>query len=384
MSSRNILVGLSGGVDSSVAALRLQQQGEPIAGLFMNNWEEDERQGPCRAEEDRKDAVALAAKLGIAFHSRNFSDEYWDHVFAHFLDEYRAGRTPNPDVLCNREIKFKTFLDTAHSLGFSHIATGHYARVGRHGDAWTLRRGVDREKDQSYFLHTLGQHQLASTVFPIGELDKPEVRRIAQAAGIAVHDKKDSTGICFIGERDFREFLGHYLPARPGAILTPAGVRVGEHEGAMYYTLGQRSGLGIGGRNDMPAEPWYVVGKDVANNIVYAVQGNANDWLLSTQLDADQCSWVSGIEPAAEFSCTAKTRYRQPDQNCRVTVIGSRCEVHFDSPQRAVTPGQSVVFYRDDVCLGGATITDSNAPGSQLGKPMLGDGEKSRGEVAHA
>ncbi|MFZ2236217.1 MAG: tRNA 2-thiouridine(34) synthase MnmA, partial [Dokdonella sp.] len=275
MAAANILVGLSGGVDSSVAALRLQEQGEQIAGLFMNNWEEDERQGPCRAEEDRKDAVALAAKLGIAFHSRNFSNEYWDLVFAHFLDEYRAGRTPNPDVLCNREIKFKTFLDTAHSLGFSHIATGHYARIRRDGDAWTLLRGVDRDKDQSYFLHTLGQHQLASTLFPIGDLAKPEVRRIAQAARIAVHDKKDSTGICFIGERDFREFLGHYIPARPGEILTPDGVRVGEHEGAMYYTLGQRSGLGIGGRHDMPAEPWYVVGKDVSRNIVYAVQGNA-------------------------------------------------------------------------------------------------------------
>ncbi len=384
MEAANILVGLSGGVDSSVAALRLQENGEQIAGLFMNNWEEDERQGPCRAEEDRKDAVALAAKLGIAFHTRNFSNEYWDQVFAHFLDEYRAGRTPNPDVLCNREIKFKTFLDTAHSLGFSHIATGHYARIARDGDAWTLRRGVDRDKDQSYFLHTLGQHQLASTLFPIGELAKPEVRRIAQAAGIAVHDKKDSTGICFIGERDFREFLGHYIPARLGAILTPDGVRVGDHEGAMYYTLGQRSGLGIGGRNDMSAEPWYVVGKDVARNLIYAVQGNANDWLLSNQLNADECSWVSGSSPAAQFRCTAKTRYRQPDQECVVTVKRSRCDVHFDAAQRAVTPGQSVVFYHDDVCLGGATITRSNAPGSQLGDTMPAETERQRGVVAHA
>ncbi|MEO6076838.1 MAG: tRNA 2-thiouridine(34) synthase MnmA [Dokdonella sp.] len=384
MSATNILVGLSGGVDSSVAALRLQEQGEQIAGLFMNNWEEDERNGPCRAEEDRKDAVAIAAKLGIPFHTRNFSNEYWDQVFAHFLDEYRAGRTPNPDVLCNREIKFKTFLDTAHSLGFSHIATGHYARVGRDGDTWTLLRGVDRDKDQSYFLHTLGQHQLASTLFPIGELAKPEVRRIAQAAGIGVHDKKDSTGICFIGERDFREFLGHYIPACPGAILTPDGVCVGEHDGAMYYTLGQRSGLGIGGRNDMPAEPWYVVGKDVGSNIVYAVQGNSNDWLLSTNLDADECSWVSGAAPATEFRCTTKTRYRQPDQDCLVTVSGSRCEVRFDTPQRAVTPGQSVVFYQDHVCLGGATITHSNAPGSQLGEAVLCVGEQRCGEVAHA
>lgn len=384
MTHRRILVGLSGGVDSSVAALRLQEQGEDIAGLFMNNWEEDERQGPCRAEDDRKDAVALAAKLGIAFHSRNFSTEYWDRVFAHFLDEYRAGRTPNPDVLCNREIKFKTFLDTAHGLGYSHIATGHYAQVGRNGNHWTLCRGVDRDKDQSYFLYTLGQQQLASTAFPIGELTKPEVRTIARAAGLAVHAKKDSTGICFIGERDFREFLGHYIPARPGAIMTPDSIDVGEHEGAMFYTLGQRSGLGIGGRHDTPADPWYVVGKDVLQNIVYAVQGNANDWLLSTRLDANECSWVSGSAPAAEFRCAAKTRYRQPDQNCSVTMNGDQCEVRFDEPQRAVTPGQAVVFYQGENCLGGATITRSNAPGSQLGEAVPADGEQQRGEVAHA
>ena len=385
MTQRRVLVGLSGGVDSSVAALRLQEQGENIAGLFMNNWEEDERQGPCRAEADRKDAVAVAAKLGIAFHSRNFSTEYWDQVFAHFLDEYRAGRTPNPDVLCNREIKFKTFLDTAHALGYSHIATGHYARIDRHDDHWALCRGVDGEKDQSYFLYTLGQQQLASTLFPIGELPKPEVRRIARAAGLAVHDKKDSTGICFIGERDFREFLGHYIPAKPGAIMTPDGIHVGEHAGAMYYTLGQRSGLGIGGRQDTPADPWYVVGKDVARNIVYAVQGNANDWLLSTRLDADGCSWVAGTAPAAEFRCTAKTRYRQPDQDCSVIVNGERCEVHFEIPQRAVTPGQSVVFYLGDICLGGAIITQSNAPGSQLNAAAtISNGQMTPGEVAHA
>ena len=384
MTPRSILVGLSGGVDSSVAALRLQEQGETIAGLFMNNWEEDERQGPCRAEADRKDAVAVAAKLGITFHSRNFSTEYWDQVFAHFLDEYRAGRTPNPDVLCNREIKFKTFLDAAHALGFSHIATGHYARVGRDADGWTLRRGVDGDKDQSYFLYTLGQQQLASTLFPIGDLPKPEVRRIALDAGIAVHDKKDSTGICFIGERDFREFLGHYIPARPGAILTPDGIHVGEHDGAMYYTLGQRSGLGIGGRHDMPAEPWYVVGKDVARNIVYAVQGNANDWLLSTRLEADDCEWVAGTAPATEFRCTAKTRYRQADQECSVRVSRSKCEVLFDLPQRAVTPGQSVVFYNGEICLGGAIIAQSNAPGSQLNASVTANTETTVGEAAHA
>ncbi|MEO7917433.1 MAG: tRNA 2-thiouridine(34) synthase MnmA [Dokdonella sp.] len=384
MAAQDILVGLSGGVDSSVAALRLKRDGRNIAGLFMTNWEEDERQGPCRAEADRKDAVAVAAKLAIAFHARNFSNEYWDQVFAHFLDEYRAGRTPNPDVLCNREIKFKTFLDTAQALGYSHIATGHYARVGRDGDGYTLCRGVDIDKDQTYFLYTLGQAQLASTLFPIGDLPKPEVRRIAREAGLPVHDKKDSTGICFIGERDFREFLGHYIPAQAGDILTPEGVRVGEHEGAMYYTLGQRNGLGVGGVRGMQAQPWYVVGKDVARNVVYAVQGNANDWLQSTWLASEPCSWVAGAESATKFRCTAKTRYRQPDQACTVMVKDSGCEVRFDLPQRAVTPGQSVVFYDGEICLGGAVIAESNAPGSQLGLSSPNDITRVSGEVTHA
>ncbi|MBS0557030.1 MAG: tRNA 2-thiouridine(34) synthase MnmA [Proteobacteria bacterium] len=353
---------MSGGVDSSVAALLLQRAGHGIAGLFMQNWEEDERFGECHAERDRADAVRVCAKLGIAFHARNFAAEYWDRVFAHFLDEYRAGRTPNPDVLCNREIKFKTFLDEARALGAEKIATGHYARTdvveGRH----RLLRGIDANKDQSYFLHTLGQEQLAATLFPIGELPKPEVRRLAREAGLPTHDKKDSTGICFIGERDFREFLGQYIPAQRGEIRTPDGKRLGEHDGVMYYTLGQRSGLGIGGRRDASGEAWYVVGKDVATNVLIVAQGNATQWLDSTRLAASQASWTTGAPPSTSFACTAKTRYRQPDQRCHVHVRQGGCVVEFETPQRAVTPGQSVVFYRDEECLGGAIIDATNAP----------------------
>jgi tRNA-specific 2-thiouridylase len=357
-----IVVGMSGGVDSSVAALLLRRDGREIAGLFMQNWEDDERFGECHAEQDRADALRVCAQLGIAFHARNFAAEYWDRVFEHFLAEYRAGRTPNPDVLCNREIKFKTFLDEARALGADKIATGHYARTdcidGRH----RLLRGADTNKDQSYFLHALGQAQLAATLFPIGELPKPEVRRLAQEAGLPTHAKKDSTGICFIGERDFREFLGQYIPAQRGEIRTPDGRRIGEHDGAMYYTLGQRSGLGIGGRRDAVGEPWYVVGKDVAANVLYVAQGNATQWLDSTRLVASEATWTTGSPPAEEFSCTAKTRYRQADQDCHVRIDGTDCAVEFDVPQRAVTPGQSVVFYRGEECLGGAVIEATNAP----------------------
>ncbi|HET7925002.1 MAG TPA: tRNA 2-thiouridine(34) synthase MnmA [Rhodanobacteraceae bacterium] len=362
MTSPSVIVGMSGGVDSSVAALLLQRADVPIAGMFMQNWEEDDRQGPCRADADRKDALAICARLGIPLHMRNFAAEYWDGVFEHFLDEYRAGRTPNPDVLCNREIKFKTFLEHARALGAEKIATGHYARVDRVDGRWRLLRARDEAKDQSYFLHALQQDALSATLFPIGELVKADVRAIAREANLPVHAKKDSTGICFIGERDFRAFLGEYIPAQSGEIQTPEGATVGEHAGVFFYTLGQRGGLGIGGRADASGDPWYVVGKDVPRNVLIAAQGNANEWLRSKRLVANALTWIGGAAPANEFRCTAKTRYRQADQACTVHVFGNVAEVAFDDAQRAVTPGQSVVFYDGDVCLGGGVIRKSDAP----------------------
>ncbi len=362
MAGAEVIVGMSGGVDSSVAALLLARANVPIAGMFMQNWEEDDRNGPCRADADRKDALAVSATLGIPLHMRNFAAEYWDQVFAHFLDEYRAGRTPNPDVLCNREIKFKTFLEHARALGAGKIATGHYARVDRIDGRHRLLRARDAGKDQTYFLHALSQEALAATLFPIGEMLKPDVRALALEANLPTHAKKDSTGICFIGERDFRAFLGEYIPAQPGEIRTPEGATVGEHAGVFFYTLGQRGGLGIGGRADSNGDPWYVVGKDVPRNVLIAAQGNANEWLQSRRLVAKDLSWVAGEAPATEFRCTAKTRYRQADQACDVRIAGSTCEVAFDDAQRAVTPGQSVVFYDGDVCLGGGIIQKSDAP----------------------
>jgi tRNA-specific 2-thiouridylase len=362
MAGAEVIVGMSGGVDSSIAALLLQRADVPIAGMFMQNWEEDDRNGPCRADADRKDALAVCAMLGIPLHMRNFASEYWDQVFAHFLDEYRAGRTPNPDVLCNREIKFRTFLDHARALGATKIATGHYARVDRADGRYRLRRARDAGKDQTYFLHALSQDALSATLFPIGEMLKSEVRKLALDAKLPTHAKKDSTGICFIGERDFRAFLGEYIPAQSGEIRTPDGARVGEHAGVFFYTLGQRGGLGIGGRSDSSGDPWYVVGKDVAHNVLIAAQGNANEWLQSQRLVANGLGWVSGEAPGAEFRCTAKTRYRQADQACDVRVTGTTCEVEFEEPQRAVTPGQSVVFYDGEVCLGGGIIQKSDAP----------------------
>jgi tRNA-specific 2-thiouridylase len=356
------MLGISGGVDSSVAALLLQQAGHEVEGLFMQNWEEDDRAGPCTADADRKDAVAVCGRLGIPFHARNFAAEYWDGVFEHFLAEYRAGRTPNPDVLCNREIKFKTFLDEAQALGAEKIATGHYARVDCRDGRYRLLRAVDAAKDQTYFLHALGQRQLAATLFPVGEIEKSEVRRLALEAALPTHAKKDSTGICFIGERDFREFLSQYIPARPGEMRTPDGQRVGEHQGVMYYTLGQRNGLGIGGRQGASGEAWYVVGKDVRANVLYVAQGGENHWLHSRRLRAETPTWVAGEPPAREFRCTAKTRYRQHDQACVVRIDAGGVEVLFDEPQRAVTPGQSVVFYDGESCLGGAVIASTDAP----------------------
>ncbi len=365
-----VMLGVSGGVDSSVAALLLQRNGHVVEGLFMQNWEEDDRNAPCTADIDRKDAVTVCGQLGIPFHARNFSAQYWDGVFAHFLDEYRAGRTPNPDVLCNREIKFKTFLDEARALGAERIATGHYARVREVDGQYQLLRGVDRAKDQSYFLHTLGQRQLASTLFPVGELEKPQVRQLARDAGLATSAKKDSTGICFIGERDFRQFLARYLPARPGPMCTPAGQCIGMHQGTMYYTLGQRNGLGIGGRHGLGGEAWYVVGKDVAGNTLYVAQGGENHWLQSRRLCSERPTWVAGGPPAMHFHCTARTRYRQDDQACTVTVRDDGLDVQFDQPQRAVTPGQSLVLYAGPICLGGAVIAATDAAFGGLAPAM--------------
>ncbi len=351
-----VMAGMSGGVDSSVAALLLQQQGYPVEGLFMKNWDEDDRDGQCSATEDLADAQAVCDTLGIHLHTRNFSAEYWDQVFEHFLAEYRAGRTPNPDILCNREIKFKTFLEHAQALGAERIATGHYARVEQRDGQYHLLRGKDRNKDQSYFLHALGQDALRLTLFPVGELPKPQVRKLAEAHGLVTAGKKDSTGICFIGERNFREFLSRFLPAQPGKMVTPEGQLVGEHPGVIYFTLGQRKGLGIGGTRGGSEQPWFVVDKDVPGNRLIVAQGHDHPMLYSTALEASQLNWINGQAPAREFRCTAKTRYRQADQPCLVTLKDEGCSVYFDQPQWAVTPGQSVVFYEDETCLGGGVI----------------------------
>jgi tRNA-specific 2-thiouridylase len=362
VNAERILVGMSGGVDSSVAALLLQRTGADIAGLFMRNWNDDGN-GDCRAEDDRRDAVAVCGRLGIPIHFRDFSREYRDGVFRHFLDEYAAGRTPNPDVLCNREIKFRHFLDAARSLGAAAIATGHYARIGRDGTGFRLLRAIDRGKDQSYFLHQLGQEQLAATRFPLGELHKDAVRRIAAEAGLPTAAKKDSTGICFIGERDFRAFLSRYLPMRSGEIRTPDGARVGEHPGVFFYTLGQREGLQLGGVRGRPQAPWFVVGKDVARNILYVDQGHDSPWLQSRTLWSEPAHWIAGAPPATRFACTAQTRYRQPDEACEVRIRDDGgVEVRFARAQRAVTPGQSLVLYDGDVCLGGGVIERTDAP----------------------
>ncbi|QNR95862.1 tRNA 2-thiouridine(34) synthase MnmA [Stenotrophomonas sp. 169] len=369
MSTPRVMVGVSGGVDSSVAAWRLVQQGEPVAGLFMQNWAED-GSGECRAEDDRRDAVAVCGLLGIPFHFRDFSAAYWKEVFAHFLAEYAAGRTPNPDVLCNREVKFKHFLDAARELGAERIATGHYARIAQQGSQWHLLRGADRSKDQSYFLHQLGQAQLSATVFPIGDLNKSDLRRMARDAGLPTHAKKDSTGICFIGERDFRDFLGQYLPARTGRIVDPDGVEIAEHPGVFYFTLGQREGLNIGGVRGRPAAPWYVVGKDVDTNTLYVDQDRESPWLMSTVLVSETAHWIAGAPPARRFTCTAQTRYRQPDEDCTVNVRDDgTLLVTFPRPQRAVTPGQSLVLYDGEVCLGGAVIAATDAPLEQRLRP---------------
>ena len=357
------MVAMSGGVDSSVSALLLKDQGKSIAGMFMKNWEEDDRFGACPAEQDAADAQTVADAIGIPLHRRNFASEYWDYVFEEFLAEYRAGRTPNPDILCNREIKFKTFLEHAVDLGAETIATGHYVRTDCEDGIHRLLRGRDSNKDQSYFLYTIGQEQLARTLFPVGELIKPEVRTVAENAVLPVHNKKDSTGICFIGERNFRDFLSQYIPPCPGEIRTVDEQVIGEHSGLMYYTLGQRQGLGIGGVRGFSEEPWYVLHKDQQSNILYAGQGHDHPWLFSRTLHAEQLSWVSGSAPGAGSQLTAKIRYRQADQECIVSEIDEKSLVlEFGQMQRAVTAGQSVVLYDGENCLGGGVISWADTP----------------------
>ncbi len=357
-----VVVGLSGGVDSATTLAVLKDQGLDVAAMFMKNWEEDDRLGTCPAEADALDAQRICETLGVKLFTRNFSAEYWDRVFDHFLSEYAAGRTPNPDIACNREIKFKTFLEHAADLGGTHIATGHYARNHQRDGRWQLLRGLDQNKDQSYFLYTLGQSQLEKTLFPIGEMAKPAVRELARKLQLPVSEKKDSTGICFIGERDFKGFLEGYLPHQPGDMLTPEGQRVGRHDGLMYYTLGQRQGLGIGGTAGSSGLPWYVLHKNLRENQLIVGQGHDHPWLFSQSLTAGQLTFVDGDAPAQSFRCSAKIRYRQTDQACQVQIDGDRATVQFEQPQRAVTPGQSVVFYDQEICLGGGVIENYTGP----------------------
>lgn len=352
-----VIVGMSGGVDSSVSALLLIEQGYQVEGLFMKNWDEDDGTEYCTAMQDLADAQAVCERLDIKLHTANFAAEYWDNVFEHFLAEYKVGRTPNPDILCNREIKFKVFLDYAGMLGAEKIATGHYVRQQLRDGRPRLLKGLDHNKDQSYFLHAVPEAAIARTLFPLGEIEKPEVRAIAERHGLATARKKDSTGICFIGERRFADFLRQYLPAQPGNIQTPDGDVIGEHMGLMYYTLGQRQGLGIGGLASYPEDPWYVADKDLERNVLIAVQGKHHPLLYSDSLSTEAMDWVAGEAPFAEGRLNARTRYRQSDVPCTIrTHEDGGVEVHFDNPQRAVTPGQSLVLYDGDICLGGGVI----------------------------
>lgn len=358
-----VVVGMSGGVDSSVAALLLKEQGYDVIGIFMKNWDDTDENGVCTATEDYNDVVRVCNQIGIPYYAVNFEKQYWDKVFTYFLDEYKAGRTPNPDVMCNKEIKFKAFLDHAINLGADYVATGHYAQVEERGGEVKLLRGKDSNKDQTYFLNQLQQFQLEKVMFPIGHLEKKQVREIAQEAGLATAKKKDSTGICFIGERNFKEFLSQYLPAQPGKMETLDGKVMGEHDGLMYYTIGQRHGLGIGGSG----EPWFVVGKDVKRNVLYVGQGFHNDALYSDSIIATNVGWVSDREKPQQFTCTAKFRYRQPDTKVTVQLLSNgRASVVFDEPVRAVTPGQAVVFYNGEECLGGGTIDQVFKNGNRL------------------
>ena len=356
---KKVIVGMSGGVDSSVSAYLLMQQGYQVEGLFMKNWEEDDTDEYCLAAEDLKDAQAVCDKLGIKLHTVNFASEYWDNVFEHFLEEYKAGRTPNPDIMCNKEIKFKAFLEFADEiLDADFIAMGHCVRRRDNEDGTNqMLRGVDSNKDQSYFLYTLSDKQVAKSLFPVGELEKYQVRDIAKEMGLITHDKKDSTGICFIGERKFTDFLGTYLPAQPGDIETAEGEVIGTHQGLMYHTLGQRKGLGIGGLKNSNDDPWYVVEKDLLRNVLIVAQGGNHPRLMSHGMMVSQLHWVDRQGPSSPASITVKTRYRQHDVKCTVTTVDAdNIKVMFDEPVAAVTPGQSAVFYDGEVCLGGGII----------------------------
>nr|WP_086938015.1 tRNA 2-thiouridine(34) synthase MnmA [Thaumasiovibrio occultus] len=362
-SQKKVIVGMSGGVDSSVSAYLLLQQGYQVEGLFMKNWEEDDNEEYCAAAQDLADAQAVCDKLGIKLHTINFAAEYWDNVFEHFLTEYKAGRTPNPDILCNKEIKFKAFLEFADEvLEADYIAMGHYVRRSfptQEGEIAQMLRGIDGNKDQSYFLYTLSHDQVARSLFPVGELEKPEVRKIAEAQDLITADKKDSTGICFIGERKFTDFLKKYLPAQPGPIETAEGEVIGEHQGLMYHTLGQRKGLLIGGMKDHSEDPWYVVDKDVKRNVLVVGQGKNHPRLQSNGLVAKQLHWVDRQPIVEPVTCTVKTRYRQQDIECTIIPVDDETiKVVFNTPQIAVTPGQSAVFYQGDVCLGGGIIEE--------------------------
>lgn len=357
---KKVICGMSGGVDSSVSAFILQQQGYQVEGLFMKNWEEDDDTDYCTAAADLADAQAVCDKLGIKLHKINFAAEYWDNVFEHFLAEYKAGRTPNPDILCNKEIKFKAFLEyAAEDLGADFIATGHYVRRPPLDQQPKLLRGLDSNKDQSYFLYTLSEQQVAQSLFPVGDIEKPIVRAIAEDLGLATAKKKDSTGICFIGERKFKDFLARYLPAQAGDIKTVDGQVIGRHDGLMYHTLGQRKGLGIGGVKGASENAWYVVEKDLVNNVLIVAQGQDNSALLSSGLIASQLHWVDRQPNREKLRCTVKTRYRQADILCEIQPLDDETiRVIFDEPQIAVTPGQSAVFYQGEVCLGGGIIEE--------------------------
>ena len=358
--SLKIIIGISGGVDSAVTALLLKQQGHDVQAVFMQNWQADQDDPYCTAEQDLADAEQVCKKIDIPLHTVNFSNDYWNRVFVHFLDEYAAGRTPNPDILCNKEIKFSAFLDYALSLGADYIATGHYARKNfdEKNNLYQLLKSIDTQKDQSYFLHALNQKQLSKSLFPIGDLDKATVRNIAKDNKLINYNKKDSTGICFIGERKFKNFLSEYLLAQPGNILTLEGEYKGKHQGLMFYTLGQRQGLGIGG-SKTGQEPWYVINKDIKNNILLVGQGHDHPALFNQDLICEKMHWISGTPPTLPFSCTAKTRYRQADQACVITSFSetkNNYQVKFTQAQRAITPGQYSVFYTGDACLGGGVI----------------------------
>lgn len=357
-----VIVGLSGGVDSSIAALLLKKQGYDVYAVFMNNWHEpitDAQTTYCTAAQDLKDVHAICQTLEIPLETIDFSDQYWDKVFEYFLSEYTAGRTPNPDILCNKEIKFKAFLDYALAQGADFIATGHYAIRQETSGTYQLKKGTDLNKDQSYFLYTLNQWQLAHSLFPVGELEKPKVREMAKSAGLITHSKKDSTGICFIGERKFQAFLSEYLLAKPGKIQTSEGEVIGEHQGLMFYTLGQRQGLKIGGKQGAEEKPWYVAGKAMKTNRLIVVQGHDHPLLFTQTLHCNHLHWVSGKPPGESFKASAKIRYRQTEQPCQVKRIDSdHYQVDFEVPQWAATPGQSIVFYQDDICLGGGVILE--------------------------